>query len=137
MAIDVRCRKCGKAYKLRDERAGSKIRCKECQAVIAVPEAAHEEDYGEYGDDAWAEPAQSSPPPKRRSAAKKTTKKTATATSVAGFTLRKIFGVLALLLARVMCLGILMQLSKGNFRALSALLAVAGVGGVGMKWLRT
>ena len=37
MAIEVSCRKCGKAYRVREERAGTKIRRKDCQATIAVP----------------------------------------------------------------------------------------------------
>lgn len=38
MPIEVSCRKCGKAYRVKDERAGTKIRCKDCQTVIEVPQ---------------------------------------------------------------------------------------------------
>jgi hypothetical protein len=37
MAIPVTCG-CGKAYRLKDELAGRKIRCVGCQAVVAVPQ---------------------------------------------------------------------------------------------------
>lgn len=37
MAIKVECEKCGFAYKLKDELAGRKVKCKICQAVFVVP----------------------------------------------------------------------------------------------------
>lgn len=33
MPIEVSCLNCGKEYRVREERAGTKIRCKECQAT--------------------------------------------------------------------------------------------------------
>ena len=39
MPISVACGDCGKKYGVRDELAGKKFRCKECQAVVAVPSA--------------------------------------------------------------------------------------------------
>ncbi len=36
MSIQVIC-ECGKSYKLKDETAGKKVRCPNCQAVIRVP----------------------------------------------------------------------------------------------------
>lgn len=47
MAIEVSCRKCGKEYRVREERAGTKIRCKECQASISVPLMETEEEWDE------------------------------------------------------------------------------------------
>jgi len=47
MAIEVSCRKCGKEYRVREERAGTKIRCKECEATIAVPLVETEEEWDE------------------------------------------------------------------------------------------
>ena len=53
MSIEVSCRKCGKEYRVREERASTKIRCKECQATITVPEATFDEqDDGELEDSA-------------------------------------------------------------------------------------
>lgn len=49
MAIEVSCGKCGKAYRVREDRAGTKIRCKECQSVISVPVVEYEGDEDEYG----------------------------------------------------------------------------------------
>ncbi|MCA9062262.1 MAG: hypothetical protein KDA96_04365 [Planctomycetaceae bacterium] len=37
MSIDVTCGSCGKAYRVPDERAGQRFRCKQCQAVVDVP----------------------------------------------------------------------------------------------------
>jgi hypothetical protein len=38
MTILVACEKCGFRYKLKDELAGKKAKCKECQAVFVVPQ---------------------------------------------------------------------------------------------------
>ncbi len=37
MAILISCGKCGKRYSVKDELAGKKIRCKECETLVAVP----------------------------------------------------------------------------------------------------
>jgi hypothetical protein len=132
MAIEVSCRKCGKEYRVREERAGTEIRCKECQATIAVPSVAYEEDVDEFGGEAsWDQEQPRSLPGRSRSSPVKV------ASSVATFTARKVFGVLALMLAAVMCLGVAMQMLHGNFRSLSGLVVVGAVGDVGLKWLRT
>ncbi|MEZ6125568.1 MAG: hypothetical protein R3C49_20675 [Planctomycetaceae bacterium] len=34
MAIDVRCQACGKQYRLNDELAGKKFKCKQCEAIV-------------------------------------------------------------------------------------------------------
>jgi hypothetical protein len=39
MAIQTQCEQCGFEYKLKDELAGKKVRCKICQAVFVVPPA--------------------------------------------------------------------------------------------------
>lgn len=36
MTILVACEKCGFRYKLKDELAGKKVKCKECQAVATA-----------------------------------------------------------------------------------------------------
>ncbi len=47
MAISVECSACGQSYRLKDEMAGRKIRCKGCQTPIEVPLAESEEEWGE------------------------------------------------------------------------------------------
>jgi hypothetical protein len=47
MAISVECSACGQTYRLKDEMAGRKIRCKACQTPIEVPVAETEEEWGE------------------------------------------------------------------------------------------
>ena len=132
MAIEVTCRKCGKDYRVKDERAGTKIRCKECQSTIQVP-SLDEEDYGEP-DASWDEPVPERMPTKSRSQRK------AAVSSVSGtasFTARKIFGVLAILLALLMLVGVGLQVMNGNLRSLGGLVVVAAVSSVGFKWLTT
>ena len=130
MPIEVSCRKCGKAYRVKDERAGTKIKCKDCQTVIEVPQASEDD----YADEMWSEsatqPLRSRNKPRTNVAVKKTTG------STGGTLIKKVFGVLALLLAGVMVLGIGVQLTKGNVRSLGGLVVVAAVGGVGIKWLK-
>ena len=130
MPIEVSCRKCGKAYRVKDERAGTKIKCKDCQTVIEVPQASEDD----YADEMWSEsatqPLRSRNKPRTNVAVKKT------AGSTGGTLIKKVFGVLALLLAGVMVLGIGVQLTKGNVRSLGGLVVVAAVGGVGIKWLK-
>jgi hypothetical protein len=40
MSIDVACPECAKVHKVKEEAAGKKFRCKGCQAVVSIPEAA-------------------------------------------------------------------------------------------------
>lgn len=80
MSISAKCRKCGRRYSVKDEHAGKKFRCKECQAPVAVPKPQvleadvweaedasagfDYEDYDDY-DTGYA------PPPPRRAPRKK------------------------------------------------------------------
>ena len=140
MAIDVTCRKCGKAYSVREERAGTKIRCKECQGTIAVPSIVADDEYSnDYGGDAaWGGDGKTRGQQSRHGGpARSRTRTTSKVAAASAFTVRKLFGVLALVLAAVMCVGIVVQIASGNVRALGAFVAVAAVGGVGIKWLRT
>ena len=43
MAIEVRCDECAKDYRLSDDLAGKKVRCKQCRNVITVPESGEDE----------------------------------------------------------------------------------------------
>ena len=38
MTISVECDGCGKAYKIADDKAGKKFKCKDCGEVVAVPD---------------------------------------------------------------------------------------------------
>ncbi|WP_417849985.1 hypothetical protein [Thalassoglobus sp.] len=40
MPIKTKCRKCRRAYTVKDELAGKKFRCKECQSPVTVPQPA-------------------------------------------------------------------------------------------------
>jgi hypothetical protein len=44
MAIKVKCSGCGKTYQVKDEAAGKKIRCKDCEKLIPVPKPASSDD---------------------------------------------------------------------------------------------
>ncbi len=99
--------------------------------MIEVPQTSEDE----YGDEAWDEPAPQSLPPRNKPRTDVASKKTPSAAG--GTPIKKVFGVLALLLAGLMVLGIGLQLIKGNVRSLGGLIAVAAVGGVGIKWLRS
>lgn len=37
MTISFQCRKCGKKYKVNDDKAGKKIKCRQCEAVMKIP----------------------------------------------------------------------------------------------------
>lgn len=43
MAIDTECKKCGETYRVKDELAGKKIRCKACSTVMLVPQLDEDE----------------------------------------------------------------------------------------------
>lgn len=49
MTISVECPQCGKAYRVGDDKAGRKMKCKECDGVVAIPAD------DEFGDDDFAE----------------------------------------------------------------------------------
>ncbi|REJ96619.1 MAG: hypothetical protein DWQ34_03585 [Planctomycetota bacterium] len=65
MPITATCPKCQKEYRVKDDVVGKKFRCKACQAVVTVPEAAadpggHKDpwddlDLDAYGDNPYAE----------------------------------------------------------------------------------
>jgi hypothetical protein len=72
MAISVNCPSCARQYSVKEEAAGKKFKCKDCGAVVQVPDGgaggggdAFSEDYGDpynpYADDEMA--AGGAPPP--------------------------------------------------------------------------
>lgn len=59
MPIDVTCSSCGTPYALKDEFAGKKVRCRECQNVILIPAAADSfQELEEVGPGARSLPAE-------------------------------------------------------------------------------
>ena len=74
MAISVACPSCGRQYSVKDEAAGKRFKCKDCEAAVDVPEAGAgdefgADDYGDpYGGDAGA-PLAAPAPARRRSSA--------------------------------------------------------------------
>ncbi len=68
MTIKVECPQCDKAFRLPDESAGKKFRCKACSAVIAVPSAEEEVDVTDdvIDDDPPVRRKASGAKPKRR-----------------------------------------------------------------------
>lgn len=106
MPIKTQCRKCRREYTVKDELAGKKFRCKDCEAVVTVPQPAvlledepdpEEETFGddfgsfdnfddEYGAESYATPARPQKS-KKRTAKKKRGKK---GPSAAGAILTKV-----------------------------------------------
>jgi hypothetical protein len=81
MPISADCPQCGKTYRVKDDFAGKKFRCKACQAVVSVPEAKapsgdpwDDLDLGEFQEqDSYADDEFAAPPatPQRRKKKKK------------------------------------------------------------------
>ncbi|MCH2202549.1 MAG: hypothetical protein MK102_11310 [Fuerstiella sp.] len=52
MSILAECQECFKQYRVPDDKAGRKFRCRGCNAFVHVPDG-HED---EYQDASWGEP---------------------------------------------------------------------------------
>lgn len=74
MAISVNCPSCARQYSVKEEAAGKKFKCKDCGAVVEVPDAgggggggAFSDDFGDpynpYADDEMATGGAGGPPP--------------------------------------------------------------------------
>jgi hypothetical protein len=79
MAIPVTCSQCGRQYNVKDDAAGKKFKCKDCGAVVDVPQAASDnapqDEFGDldspYADDDFgAAPPVSTRPKRRKSSAR-------------------------------------------------------------------
>lgn len=66
MTITFQCKKCGKKYKVSDDKGGRKIKCRQCEAVMKIP-AAESDDFLSGFDDAEME---YTPPTRRRKKSK-------------------------------------------------------------------
>lgn len=71
MTISFKCKKCGKGYKVSDDKAGKKVKCRQCSALIRIPEA----EIDDFSED-WEEEEASFTPPQRRRTRTKTKSKT-------------------------------------------------------------
>ena len=83
MAIETQCGQCGKRYRVKDELAGRRIKCKQCGAKIVVedPFAAADDWGSSYDDDGYGadpfggggdDPYGAAAPPPRKKKKKKT-----------------------------------------------------------------
>jgi hypothetical protein len=68
MAINVACPSCGRQYNVKDEAAGKRFKCKDCESVVDVPAAGAGDDFGgdDYGepyDPYGGAPSGDAPPP--------------------------------------------------------------------------
>lgn len=137
MSISVKCHQCSRSYSVKDENAGKKFRCQECQAVVTVPEAntfaaddwdagdtdedfgsatqEDYEDYEDYGDDEPAAPLLRRAPKKKKPAARKTKPKKAALSKSASETGPMIAKIGVGLLAGVIAFNIAFKLTSGGF----------------------
>lgn len=77
MAITVKCKKCSKAYKVGDDKAGKKFKCRQCSAPIKIPDLEIDDFMDDLDDDSDGEFAEYTPATRKRpkSKPKKKTKK--------------------------------------------------------------
>ncbi|WP_417377796.1 DUF1559 domain-containing protein [Gimesia sp.] len=79
MTINFQCKQCGKNYKVSDDKAGKKVKCRQCDASVRIPEL----EVDDFSED-WEEPEYEAPARRRKSSASrnqsksKSRKKTAT-----------------------------------------------------------
>lgn len=74
MAITFKCKKCSKAYKVGDDKAGKKFKCRQCSAPIKIPDLEVDDFTGDLDDDSDAEFAEYAPATRRRPKSKPKTK---------------------------------------------------------------
>ncbi|TWT46972.1 hypothetical protein KOR42_43160 [Thalassoglobus neptunius] len=117
MPIRATCRECGKSYNVRDELAGKKFRCKQCQKPVSVPQPAvleeeeaeedlWDSDFGSFDDqeDDYLPP----PPPKK----KKKRRSSGGAGGIAKMALKTFVGAISFLF--MFGLGVKLVSSLGN-----------------------
>jgi hypothetical protein len=66
MTISFKCRKCGKQYKVSDDKAGRKIKCRQCEAVMKIPVLEADDFLEELDDDEDDLEMDFTPPVRRR-----------------------------------------------------------------------
>ena len=138
MTISVQCDECFQSYKVRDDRAGQRLKCKSCGAKIRVPSADDEiEDL--YED--YEPPGAPTRKQKKSAPAKKKKKKKKSISISPGKIVKRTFGVLSLAIGVAMVVGAIYMLFAGDApdgrkaRPVYAFLVASGFLGVGKKWL--
>lgn len=144
MSISVIC-DCGKGYRVPDHVAGKKMKCKSCGTAISVPRE-DDNDFGldELNLDAFPDQDVDNDLPPRRPKSKGNRKsaKHESDVSVGGLLtggVRKIFGVLAILVGVAILGGIIFTLVNGDgVRKVGGGFVMCGVFiSVGYRWLTT
>ncbi|MEW4487299.1 hypothetical protein AB1L42_04410 [Thalassoglobus sp. JC818] len=107
MPIRATCRECGKSYNVRDELAGKKFRCKQCQKPVSVPQpAVLEEEEPEPEEDLWGSDFGSfddeddylpPPPPKKKKKKRKKRRSSGAAAGAFKTALKTIVGIISFL----------------------------------------
>lgn len=135
MAIDVTCAECGRSYRMKDERAGSRVRCKDCQSIMHVPDEAAGEEWDDQ-ENPW-ETAEEPPalPARRRSGTTARAAAPKKGASAGGSPVMKILGGLAFAIAAAMIVGIVVSVANGNVRTLRGAWLPIIFCGVGYKWI--
>lgn len=133
MPIKAKCRKCSKSYTVKDELAGKKFRCKQCEAPVTVPQPAvliEDEpedddwgsgDFGDFSEDDYDDiPARPKKRKKKPAAKKKRKKKRSSSGSGVG---AKIGAILGGVFGFLVVVSLIMKI-------------ISGVGGIdiGVSW---
>lgn len=130
MPIQVVCPKCDKAYKVKDESAGKKLRCKQCETVFPIPAAEEEGDpwdsLPEPDEDDELPPARRLPPVQRKKP--QTKAKRAKASSGDGVPVTIIVSMAICGLMMLLNLAnLVMSLTQSNFTGVGGMLVRLGI----------
>lgn len=137
MPIAVFCRKCDQRYQVKDEFAGKKIRCPDCQNVIEVGtctndgiEVLDEDEEEEYGDQPRALPERRRRRSREDRLAKRSRSRSGRGLEIPQWSVAVGIGVVAMLLMAVLCLfsPLAMQIMVLALGTVAALTAVGGFG---------
>ncbi|MEZ6122288.1 MAG: hypothetical protein R3C49_03805 [Planctomycetaceae bacterium] len=141
MPIEIQCPDCSKRYRVKDELAGKTLPCKACGGRMKVGRAAPappppEEDL--WGDGGFEdEPAYGSPPPRKKAKKAGSSKKsTASGSSEGPSVLKRIGGILAIVLGALIAVSSVVALINGTPRAARGIGTGIIMIGVGIGWLR-
>ncbi len=81
MTISFQCQKCGKNYKVSDDKAGKNVKCRQCDAPVRIPEL-EANDFSEEWEE--PEPEYEAPARRRKSSASKSKSKSKSRKKTAG-----------------------------------------------------
>ncbi len=132
MVIDVQCEACRKRYRVKDNLAGRRIKCKQCEAVMVVPDPMSADDeWGDYEDEPEL------PPPRAKSAKRKPNRKKTTKPVSEGPGLgKKVFAVIGMALGVVVAIGSVVALLNGTPRAVRGIGTGCIITAVSFGWFR-